>query len=64
MFNSPIGWEWSGTAGPEVLDDGEFYAWAPGEPNNSGEEDVAELEGFDPMTNKAGARKEKALPAE
>ena len=28
------------------------------------EEDVAELEGFDPMTNKAGARKEKALPAE
>ena len=43
MFNSPIGWEWSGTAGPEVLDDGEFYAWAPGEPNNSGEEDVAEL---------------------
>ena len=28
------------------------------------EEDVAELEGFDPMTNQAGARKEKALPAE
>ncbi len=28
------------------------------------EEDVAELEGFDPMTNKAGARKEKAIPAE
>lgn len=43
MFNSPTGWEWSGTAGPEVLDDGEFYAWAPGEPNNSGEEDVAEM---------------------
>jgi catechol 2,3-dioxygenase-like lactoylglutathione lyase family enzyme len=28
------------------------------------EADVAELEGFDPMTNKAGARKKKMVPAE
>jgi len=28
------------------------------------EEDVKELEGFDPMTNKAGARKEKVVPAQ
>lgn len=44
------GWEWSGTTGSTgtngelILEDGDFYAWGPGEPNNaSSNEHAAEM---------------------
>ena len=47
---SPVGWEWSGTtggsgtAGAQVIGtDTQYFAWAPGEPNNSGTENAAEM---------------------
>lgn len=44
MGNVKTGWQWSGTTGPEILDDGEFSAWAPNQPDNAGSnEDAVEM---------------------
>lgn len=43
------GWEWSGTTGgtgtdgAQILEEGDFSAWFPGEPNNSGTENAGEM---------------------